>query len=81
MKNNEIRDLIKLLQNELRWCGGSPDFLPGGQAMVGWQRGPEPAIAEADKALKEIPCDNYFPASEAVLSCANCGIAETKHEG
>lgn len=34
------------LHDALRWCSGSADFAPGGQAREGWQRQVAPLLAE-----------------------------------
>ena len=34
------RAALEKLLVEIRWCSGSPDFNPGGQARLGWERGP-----------------------------------------
>ncbi|HXD98234.1 MAG TPA: hypothetical protein VN646_16920 [Candidatus Acidoferrum sp.] len=39
-----VIDLIAALYEALEWCGGSPDFAPGGQARAGWQRAVKPLM-------------------------------------
>jgi len=41
--------------SEMRWCSGSADFNEGGQARVGWLKGPVPAMAKAEAALASSP--------------------------
>ena len=47
------RGIARLLAEELRWCSGSPDFNPGGQARVGWVKGPQVALADFDAAVNQ----------------------------
>jgi hypothetical protein len=44
--------LVEDLLGELRWCSGSPDFNEGGQARLGWLRGPVPVMVRADEWLR-----------------------------
>jgi hypothetical protein len=37
--------MIEELEKALRWCGGSPDFAPGGKAHDGWNRICAPILA------------------------------------
>ena len=43
--------LLREARDELRWCSGSPDFNEGGQARVGWIKGPQQALARIDAYL------------------------------
>jgi len=36
----------RLLRDALRWCGGSSDFAPGGQARAGWEKVCAPLVEE-----------------------------------
>jgi hypothetical protein len=36
---------------DLIWCSGSPDFCEGGQARIGWLKGPTQSIEQARAAL------------------------------
>jgi len=37
-KIERLEDENKRLREALIWCGGSPDFCPGGQARIGWEK-------------------------------------------
>jgi hypothetical protein len=52
-KVERLMEAVFLAQASLRWCGGSADFNEGGQALVGWIRGPQKALAVIDAALAE----------------------------
>lgn len=47
-----LKDLLRRGVQELLWCSGSNDFAPGGQARLGWERGPMRWIAEVEQTLK-----------------------------
>lgn len=67
-RGQEAVALIARLLDELRWCSGSPDFNEGGQARVGWLKGPVPAIAAADAFLKA------HPAAAPAWPCPYCAM-------
>ena len=39
----------------MRWCSGSPDFGPGGEARQGWVKVAQPAIDLGVRVLKAMP--------------------------
>ena len=58
------RELLERCVGELRWCSGSPDFNEGGQARVGWQRGPAVVIEEVVTYLRSRANPPAAPAKE-----------------
>ena len=51
----DAKKVIGELVESLKWCSGSDDFGPGGQAREGWQKGPLHAISLGDRVLKAMP--------------------------
>lgn len=53
-KLREAIRVIEELQEELRWCSGSPDFNEGGQSRIGWVKGPQVTLEKTRAFLKEL---------------------------
>jgi len=51
----DAKKVIGELVENLKWCSGSDDFGPGGQAREGWQKGPRLAIDLGGRVLKAMP--------------------------
>lgn len=55
MMKVDAKKVIGELVENLKWCSGSADFGPGGQAHGGWQKGPLLAINLGGRVLKTMP--------------------------
>lgn len=54
-QRDEAREIARRLDGELKWASGSLDFCPGGQAEIGWSKGPRAALADFDRISKDWP--------------------------
>ena len=59
----EAQALLERAREYLIWCGGSADFGPGGQAKIGYDKGPRATIAAIDAAT--LPATNAVPQASA----------------
>jgi len=79
----ELADALRDAQAHIRWCSGSPDFLPGGQARVGWEKQQE-IRNEINKVLAEYDAKHKPPPDAPIRIVGRwfgCKGVECSHTG